>query len=128
MSEAITGVPDANASVRTMPKLSLLSDGAQRTSAACSSAYLRSSSTLPSARTPRSSISSGASSSRLGPITVSSQGMCSRSASKARSSSGSPLRSTAWPTNTIRSRSPIGRCPAWASTAGSMWTPLGMIR
>ena len=33
MLEAITGVPDANASVRTIPKLSPASEGAQRTSA-----------------------------------------------------------------------------------------------
>ena len=36
MSEAITGVPDANASVSTIPKLSPASDGAQSTSASCS--------------------------------------------------------------------------------------------
>ena len=34
--------------------------------------------------------------------------MCSRSASNARSSTGSPLRSTAWPMNAIRSGSPRG--------------------
>ena len=106
MSEAMTGVPAANASVSTMPKLSPPSDGAASTSAASSTADLVASSTLPSAVTPRGSISSGESSSAVGPITVSSQGMCSRSASKARSSRGRPLRGTAWPTNAICSVSP----------------------
>jgi len=55
MSEATTGVAAANASVRTMPKLSPDSEGAHRTSARASSASLRSSETLPSACTPRSS-------------------------------------------------------------------------
>ncbi len=72
-------------------------------------ACLVSSSTLPSTRTSRMSSISGESSSSEGPITVSSVGMCSRSASNARSSSGRPLRSTAWPTNTIRSLSDWGR-------------------
>ena len=35
MFEATTGVPAANASVRTMPKLSPSSDGAQSRSASC---------------------------------------------------------------------------------------------
>ena len=42
MAEAITGVPAANASVRTMPKLSPASEGAQRTSASWSSCQSRS--------------------------------------------------------------------------------------
>ena len=67
MSEATTVAPEAKASVSTIPKLSPPSDGAASTSAARSSAYLVASSTLPSARTPRGSISSGASSSWVGP-------------------------------------------------------------
>ena len=59
--------------------------------------------------------SAAPSSSGVGPITVSSVGMCSRSASNARSSSGRPLRSTAWPTNTIRSVvAELGRAAAAA--------------
>ena len=55
-------------------------------------------------------------------------GCCSRSASKARSSTGSPLRSTAWPTNAISSGSPgARRRGAGAPPAGSV-TPLGTIR
>ena len=87
-----------------------------------------SSSTLPSACTPRGSSIIGASSSSVGPITVSSVGMCSRSASKARSSSGRPLRSTAWPTNAICSLSSTGRSAASVARSGSTCTPLGMTR
>ena len=43
------------------------------------------------------------------PMTVSSAGTSPRSASKARSSTGRPLRSTAWPTKAIRSGSPGAR-------------------
>ena len=128
MFDATTGVPAANASVSTMPKLSPPSDGAHSTSAASSSSRLTSSETLPSIRTPVESISTGARSSGDGPITVSSVGMCSRSASNARSSSGRPLRSTAWPTNTIRRRSPIGRSEAIAARSGLTLTPLGITR
>src|SRR5215218_421753 len=49
MSEATTGVPAANASVRTMPKLSPPSDGAAITSAARSAADFWASETRPSA-------------------------------------------------------------------------------
>ena len=95
MSDATTGVPAANASVSTIPKLSPPSDGAHSTSASSSTLCLVSSSTFPRARTPRGSSIIGDSSSSVGPITVSSVGMCSRSASNARSSSGRPFRSTA---------------------------------
>ena len=62
------------------------------------------------------------------PITDSRAGWCSRSASNARSSTGSPLRSTAWPTNAISSGSPgARRRGAGAPPAGSV-TPLGTIR
>ena len=43
------------------------------------------------------------------PITVRRAGTCSRSASNARSSTGRPLRLTAWPTNAISSGSPGAR-------------------
>ena len=128
MSDATTGVPAANASVSTIPKLSPPSDGAHSTSPASSSVRLVSSSTLPSTRTSRMSSIIGESSCSDGPITVSSVGMCSRSASNALSSTGSPLRSTAWPTNTIFSLSDWGRSAPRAARSPSRRTPLGMIR
>jgi hypothetical protein len=129
MSLATTGVPAANASVSTMPKLSPPSDGAQSTSAPASARVRSASGTLPSAVTPRSSMSSGLTSSAPAPTMTSSAGRCSRSASNARTSTGRPLRSTAWPTNAMR-RGPRGsppRAPAVGGTSGSV-TPLGMIR
>ena len=95
MSEATTGVPAAKASVSTMPKLSPPSDGAHSMSARSSTRRLSASLHLPSAITSRVSIISGAISSCPTPTTCSCTGMCSRSASNARSSTGSPLRSTA---------------------------------
>jgi hypothetical protein len=47
MSDATTGVPAANASVSTMPKLSPPSDGAQSTSASASTAVFSASLHLP---------------------------------------------------------------------------------
>jgi hypothetical protein len=126
MSEATTGVPAANASVSTIPKDSPPRDGAQSRSASRSARRLRSSDTLPSACTPVSSSSSPPSSSRVAPTISSRTGRCSRSASNARSSTGRPLRSTAWPTNTRRSGSPSAR--AGFGTIGSTCTPLGMTR
>ena len=52
MSDATTGVPAANASVRTMPKLSPPSDGAHSTSASCSRRHSSASSTRPSTSMP----------------------------------------------------------------------------
>ena len=60
--------------------------------------------TFPNARTSRSSSSSGVTSSGPAPTSVSVAGTCSRSASNARSRTGSPLRSTAWPMNKMRNR------------------------
>ena len=75
MSEATTGVPAANASVRTIPNDSPPSDGAHSRSAPRSARSLAASSTRPSAITPwPSSASSGASSSAVSPMTVSSAG------------------------------------------------------
>ena len=108
MSEAITGVPAAKASVRTMPKLSPPSEGAHSTSASARARRLRSSPARPRVSTPRGSTSSGASSASVAPTICRRAGTCSRSASKARSSTARPLRSTACPTKTIRS-SDIGR-------------------
>ena len=105
MSEATTGVPAAKASVSTMPKLSPPSDGAHRTSASASTASFSSSLHLPCATTSRGSSMSGARPSSSTPTTCSVAGMCSRSASKARSRTGRPLRSTAWPMKAIRSGS-----------------------
>src|SRR3954466_6692936 len=104
MSLATTGVPAAKPSVSTMPKLSPPSDGATSRSALASAACLRSSETLPRARTPRGSSMSGATSSSPAPMTSSSTGTCSRSASKARSRTGRPLRSTAPPENALGGR------------------------
>ena len=75
---------------------------------AASSASLRSSETLPSASTPRSSSIMWATSPALAPTRVRVASTCSRSASNARSSTGRPLRSTAWPTNRIRSGAASG--------------------
>src|SRR5215472_6908608 len=107
MFDATTGTPAANASVSTMPKLSPCSEGAQSTSACASSSSFSCSLTRPSARTPCASSSSGATSSCCAPTSVSVAGTWSRSASKALSSTGSPLRPTAWPMNTMRR----GRAP-----------------
>ncbi len=63
MSLATTGVPCANASVRTIPKLSPPSDGAHRTSASRMTRDFTSSSTRPRTVTPRASSSSGSTSS-----------------------------------------------------------------
>ena len=94
-----------------MPKLSPPSDGAHSTSASRSTAVFSSSLHLPCATTSRGSSMSGASSSAPTPTTWSVAGTCSRSASKARSSTGSPLRSTAWPMKATRSgrSGPIAR-------------------
>ena len=71
MSDATTGVPDANASVRTMPKLSPPSDGAQSRSASCSRRHFSSSLTRPSdLDAVRRRAGSGATSSRPAPATV----------------------------------------------------------
>ena len=128
MSDATTGVPAANASVSTMPNDSPPSDGATRRSASRSAWRLRSSETLPRAWTPLSSSSTPSTSSGVAPTISSWTGRCSRSASKARSSTGSPLRSTAWPTKTSFSGSPgSGRGFATGDPA-STCTPLGMTR
>ena len=124
--DATTGVPAAKASVSTMPKLSPPSDGAHSTSALASAARLRSSDDLAEdadaavveqqRRRPPP---------RSAPTISSSAGTCSRSASKARSSTGRPLRSTAWPTNTMRSGRPSAR--GCGRIAAGTSTPLGMI-
>ena len=62
MSEATAGVPEANASVRTMPKLSPPSDGATSRSASPSSRHFSSSVTRPAISTPSVSSSSGSTS------------------------------------------------------------------
>ena len=127
MAEAITGVPAANASVSTMPKLSPESDGAQRTSAACSSAHSSSSETRPRMSIEPSSSGSGSqrlTSSSPAPITVSRAGTCSTRALKAVSRIGSPLRSSGRPTKRTRSSSPGVFSPAGGP---SMSTPLGTI-
>ena len=131
MSEATTGVPAAKASVRTMPKLSPPSDGAHSTSASASTASFSASLHLPCATTSRGSSMSGARPSSSTPTTCSVAGTCSRSASKARSRTGRPLRSTAWPMKAIRSGSSAvaadGARGAGGGDAGTS-TPLGMIR
>ena len=128
MSEATTGVPAAKASVSTIPNDSPPSDGAHSTCARVSAARFSSSSTRPSAVTPRGSASSGDRASASTPITVSRAGTCSRSASKARSSTGRPLRSTAWPTNAISSGSPGTRGRGGGAPPSGSVTPLGTIR
>jgi hypothetical protein len=54
MAEAIAGVPAAKASVRTMPKLSPLSEGAQSRSAPCSAVHSSSPETRPRTSIQRS--------------------------------------------------------------------------
>ena len=110
MSEATTGVCDANASVSTIPKLSPPSDGAQSTSARPSRRHFSSSPTRPASVTPSVSSRSGSTSAAAAPATVSrARTPAPRSASKARSSTGSPLRASARPTKRISSASPSGR-------------------
>ena len=128
MSDATTGVPAANASVNTIPNDSPPSDGAQRTWARSSAARFSASSARPSAVTPRVSSSSGARSPSPAPITVRRAGTTSRSASYARSSTGRPLRVTAWPTNAISSGSPGRRARGAGAPPGGSTTPLGTIR
>ena len=70
MSEATTGVPEANASVKTIPKLSPPSDGAHSTSVAPSRRHFSSSDTRPATSTPSGSSSSGSTSSWVAPTTV----------------------------------------------------------
>ena len=128
MSEATTGVPAANASVSTIPKDSPPSEGAHSRSAARSARSFTTSSTRPSAVMPSPSTSSGASSFSVEPITTSSAGTSRRSASKARSSTGRPLRSTAWPTNAIRSGSPGRRVRGPGTPPSGSTTPFGITR
>ena len=59
-------MPEANASVSTMPKLSPPSEGAQSRSASPSRRHFSSSDTRPATSTPSASSSSGATSSRGG--------------------------------------------------------------
>ena len=127
MSEATTGVEEANASVSTIPKLSPPSEGAQRMSASPSRRHFSSSVTRPATCTPSGSSSSGATSSSVAPATVSRASTPAvRSASKARSSTGRPLRASARPTN----RSSSGPSPErWcAGIAADRSTPFGTIR
>ena len=70
MFEATTGVLEANASVRTIPKLSPPSEGAQSRSASPSSRHFSSSDTRPAISTPSGSSRSGATSSPVAPATV----------------------------------------------------------
>ena len=129
MSEAITGVPAANASVSTIPKLSPPQRGrAEDVGGLQLEPLLVVVDLAPADARREASIINGSSCSRVGPITVSSLGTCSCNASNARSSNGSPLRSTAWPTNTIRSLSPIGASGRGQRGLGSTWTPLGITR
>ena len=75
---------------------------------------------------PSGSSSSGSTSSGVGPATVSRAGTpTARSASKARRRTGSPFRSSARPTKTIRSSS--CEC-AWFGLAAARSTPFGTIR
>ena len=66
------------------------------------------------------------------PTSVSVAGTCSRSASNARSSTGRPLRSTAWPMNRMRSCLARATCRSVAAARelglAGMRTPLGTIR
>ena len=106
MSEATTGVFEANASVSTMPKLSPPSDGATSRSAWPSRRHFSSSLTRPATCTPSASISTGSTSSQVAPATVRRAGTPAlRRASKARSSTGRPLRASARPTNSSSSAS-----------------------
>ena len=126
MFEQTTGVPAANASVSTMPKLSPPSDGAHRTSDSWSSLNFSCSVTRPSTRTPSVSSRNGSTSSRVEPAIVrDARTPVARSASKARSRTGSPLRSSARPTNASRNSSERGFGPPGAAARS---TPLGMIR
>jgi hypothetical protein len=126
MSEATTGVPDANASVSTIPKLSPPSEGAHNTSVAPISSHFCSSDTRPATSTPSGSSSSGSTSSSVAPATVSRASTpAPRSASKARSSTGKPLRSSARPTNRIWSWS-CGRAGSGRTAERS--TPFGTTR
>ena len=126
MSDATTGVPEAKASVSTMPKLSPPSEGAHSRSAWPSSSHLRASSTWPAISMPSGSSRSGSTSSRVGPATVRRAGTpTARSASNARSSTGRPFRSSARPTNTMRSSS-CGR--EWFGRAADRSTPFGITR
>ena len=67
MSEHTAGVPDANASVSTMPKLSPPSDGAQSRSACASSDHFSSSVTRPAISMPSVSSRNGWTSSGVAP-------------------------------------------------------------
>ena len=101
--------PAAKASVSTIPNDSPPSDGARSTCARASAARFSSSSTRPSAR---HAARVGEQRRQRGLVDADDgqlRGMCSRRASKARSSTGRPLRSTAWPTNAISSGSPGAR-------------------
>ena len=127
MAEATGGVPEAIASISTMPKLSPAREGAQSRSASPRAAHSSSSLTFPrvSIRASRSgSAMPRATSSGSAPITVSFAGTCSTSAWKADSSTGRPLRSSARPTNSSRSSSDGVLGPAWAASTS---TPLGTI-
>ena len=81
----------------------------------------------PARSTPRASSSSGSTSSVPAPTSVSSAGTCSRSASKARSRTGRPLRSTAWPTKSDPQRAVAVRDVRRAGGSAGTSTPLGMI-
>ena len=110
-----------------MPKLSPASEGAQSRSASPSWRQSTESETFPS--TSMWEISSGSVrrreiSSGSAPTTVSLDGTCSTRAWKAASRTGSPLRSSARPTNRSRSSSLAGFGPCGAA---SMSTPLGTI-
>jgi hypothetical protein len=126
MSDATTGVPAANASVSTMPKLSPPSEGAHSRSASCRRRHFSSSVTRPSTSTPRVSSMYGATSASVGPTTVRrARTPTPCSASNARSSTGSPLRSSARPTKSSRNSSEGGFGPLGAA---STCTPFGITR
>ena len=116
MSEATTGVPAANASVSTMPNDSPPSDGAHEEVGLAQRLALALVGDL--AERVDAAVVEQHAVDLVGRRAddLSWTGRCSRSASKARSSTGSPLRSTAWPTKTSSQR--LTRERVAASPAG----------
>ena len=123
MSEATTGVAQANARVSTIPKLSPPSDGAasafaERSSAVNASWSRKPSTSIPSSET-RSRVSSNRTASGSAPIRRSRAPVRARMSSHARSRIWRPFRGSCRPANTIRCSRPLG------SASVGMSTPFG---
>ena len=117
---------DANASVRTMPKLSPPSEGATSRSASPRSCHFSSSVTRPATSTPSGSSRSGSTSVSVAPATISRASTPAlRSASKERSRIGRPLRLSARPTKSKLSGPSAVRS---VGRAAARSTPFGTTR